>query len=125
MYASLAANLSDGRQVSTGGRDFSWSAPRHGLAAIYHRYRGPKLSDDPEEQVRVLNETYHVGLSDVQDAVNQMLGRDPDLHRPPRLSKKLLAVLAAEGAEATEEDLIAAPLTLQLSAEVKAEISAG
>ena len=48
LYVRLAANLSDGRQVSTGVRDFSFGGPCHGVAAIHHRYRGPKLSDDPE-----------------------------------------------------------------------------
>jgi hypothetical protein len=126
MYARLAANLSDGRQVSTGVRDFSWGGPRHGVAAIHHRYRGPELSDDPDEEVRLLQETYHVSVSDVQDAINQMLGRDPEQHRPPRLSwKNLLTALSAAGVHAAEEDLIAAPLTLDLSDEVKTEIGAG
>lgn len=72
---------------------------------------------------RLLQETYRVGLSDVHDVVNQMLGRDPEQHRPPRLSwKNLLADLSSEGVEVTEEDLIAAPLTLDLSDKVKTEI---
>jgi hypothetical protein len=40
MYTRLAATLSDGRQLSTRVRDFSRGAPRHGVAAIHHRYRG-------------------------------------------------------------------------------------
>jgi hypothetical protein len=94
MYARLAANLSDGRQASTGVRDFSWGGPQHGLAAIHHRYRRPRASDDPDEESRLLQQNYHVGLSDVEDAINQMLGRDPEQHRRPRLSwKNLLAAL--------------------------------
>jgi hypothetical protein len=125
MYASLAANLSDGRRVSTGVRDLGFSAPRNGFGAIIHRYRGPQLSEDPDEHHRLLDSTYHVGLSDVQDAINGMLGRDPERDRPPQLSwAKLLTALATEGVPVTEEELIAAPLTLQLSDEVKAEIGA-
>lgn len=109
MCVRLVANLSDGRQASTGVRDFSFSGPRHGVAAIHHRYRGPKLSDDPGEEVRMLEETYHVGLSDVQDAINQMLGRDLEQHSPPRLSwMNLLAALSLEGVSVAAEDLIAA-----------------
>jgi hypothetical protein len=123
MYASLAAKLSDGRRVSTGVRDLGFSGPRDGYGAIVHRYRGPQLSQDPDEHQRLLDRTYHVGLSDLEDAINQMLGRDPKLHRPPRLSwEKLLSALAAEGLEVTEANLIAAPLTLELSDAVKAEI---
>jgi hypothetical protein len=56
----------------------------------------------------------------VQDAINQMLGRDPEQHRPPRLSwQGLLAALAGEGIQATEQDLIDTPLRLDLSDEVK------
>ena len=52
-----------------------------------------------------------------------MLRRDPKLHRPPRLSwEKLRSALAAKGLEVTEANLIAAPLTLELSDAVKAEI---
>lgn len=125
MYASLAANLSDGRQVATGVRDLGFSGPRHGIGAIRHRYRGPQLSDDPDEHDRLLHSSYHVGLPDIQDAINQMLGRDPELHRPPRLAwHRLLAALASERVHVTEDELIAAPLTLQLSDEVRAEIRA-
>jgi hypothetical protein len=125
MYASLAANLSDGRHVSTGVRDLGFSGPRDGFGAIVHRYRGPQLSQDPDEHQRLLDSTYHVGLPDLEDAINQMLGRDPELHRPPRLSwEKLRSALTAEGLEVTEDDLIAAPLTLELSDAVRAEIRA-
>lgn len=125
MWASLAAELSDGRRVATGARDFAWSGPRHGVGAIYHRYRGPTLSENADEQDHILEETYHVGMADVEDAVNQALGRDPGQHRPPRLSwGGLLAVLADEGIEATEEQLIAVPMRLELSTRVKAEVGA-
>jgi hypothetical protein len=124
MYASLAVNLSDGRRVATGVRDLGFSGPRDGFGAIVHRYRGPLLSDDPDEHQRLLDETYHVSLPDVEDSINQMLGRDPELHRPPRLAwSGLIAALAAVGISVTEDELIATPLTLELSDEVKAEIA--
>jgi hypothetical protein len=54
-----------------------------------------------------------------------MLGRDPEQHRPPRLSwENVLAALSAAGVPATEQDLIDARLTLDLSDDVKAEIGA-
>ncbi len=122
MTVRLAADLDDGCRVAAGG--FGFGGPRNGVAAIWHRYRGPQLSDDPEEQWRLLNETYHVGVSDIEDAINQMLGRDPDQHRPPRLSwGHLIDALAAVGVTMTEEELIALPLHIELSDEVKAEIA--
>jgi hypothetical protein len=125
MYASLSATLSDGSEVETGVRDKSFSAPRDGLGAIVHRYRGPKLSDDPDEQIRLLQETYHVSYTDVVDHVNQMLGRDPELHRPPRLSwDNLIKALAKSGIDVNEDELIRAPLVRDLSDEVSAEIRA-
>ncbi|MGP0036099.1 MAG: hypothetical protein ACLP4R_16230 [Solirubrobacteraceae bacterium] len=118
----LAADLDDGRRVTA--RGFGCGGPRNGLAAIWHRYRGPQLSDDPVENDRLLNETYHVGLSDIEDAINQMLGRDPDQHRPPRLSwGHLLDALADVGIKMTEKELIALPLNIELSDQVKAEIA--
>lgn len=84
MTVTLAADLNDGRRITAGG--FGFGGPRKGVAAIWHRYRGPRLSHDPAENDRLLNEAYHVGLPDIEDAINQMLGRDPNQHRPPRLS---------------------------------------
>jgi hypothetical protein len=121
MEVTLSADLLDGRRVIGGG--FSFGGSRHGIAAIWHRYRGAQLSGDPEEHDRLLHQTYHVGLADIEDAVNQMLGRDPDQHRPPRLSwSGLQRALTEAGIEADEDELIAAPLTVKLSPDVKAEI---
>ena len=99
---------------------------RDGIGAIWHRYRGPQLSDDPAEHERLLRETYHVGLSDIEDAINQALGRDPDQHRPPRLSwGRLQEALAQAGIKVTEEELIALPLNIELSDQVQTEIARG
>jgi hypothetical protein len=52
-----------------------------------------------------------------------MLGRDPTLHRPPRVSwDNLITALGEAGVSVTEQDLIEAPLTVELAAEVKAEL---
>ena len=49
-----------------------------------------------------------------------MLGRDPKLHRPPRLAwGGLIDALVGTGIVVTEQELIDAPLTIELSAEVK------
>lgn len=123
MYACLSATLADGREVTAGGRSFGWAAPRDGIGAIVHRYRGPKLSDDPAEHTQLLDATYHVSYDDVKDHVDQALGRHPELRRRSHLSwGRLIAALEAAGVTITEEQLIAAPLELTLSDEVKAEL---
>jgi hypothetical protein len=62
-------------------------------------------------------------MSDVEDAVNQMLGRDPEKRRPPRLSwEGLQRALADEGINVTEQQLIDAPLQLVLSESAAAEL---
>ena len=124
MDVTLAADLDDGRRVTGGG--FGFGGPHSGIAAIWHRYRGPQLSDDPAENDRLLNQTYHVGLYDIEDAINQMLGRDPDQHRPPRLSwHGLLDALSEIGIDMTEEELIALPVNIELSDRVEAYIERG
>jgi hypothetical protein len=64
------------------------------------------------------------GGSELYDAINQMLGRDPEQHRPPRLSwGQLIEALANVGVSVTEQELIDAPLTIELSPEVKAQLA--
>jgi hypothetical protein len=122
MTVTLTAVLADGRRLTGGG--FGFGGPRHGIGAIWYRYRGPQLHDDPGEHERLLDETYHVSLSDVQDAVDQMLGRDPEQHRPPRLSwDGLLRALDMDGVRSSEQELIATPLIVDLSDEATAEIA--
>ena len=54
-----------------------------------------------------------------------MLGRDPELHRPPRLAwDGLIAGLATEGIHADEETLIETPLTMDLAEEVRVALDA-
>lgn len=123
MNVSLAARLDDGREIAGGG--FGFAGPRDGLGAIWHRYRGPLLHEDPAEHDRLLQESYHVGVDDLQDAVNQMLGRDPEMHRPPRLSwDRLQCALDDQGIRVSEQQLIDTPLELVLSASAAAEVNA-
>ena len=64
------------------------------------------------------------GLAGIEGAINQMLGRDPEQHRPPRLAwAGLIEALADVGVVASEQELIDAPLTVQLAPEVKARIA--
>jgi hypothetical protein len=120
----LSALTESSEWVSSPQEDFGIGEPRRGVGAIWHRYRGPRLSEDPGEETEPLNQTYRVGLSDIEDAINQMLGRDPEQHRPPRLSwGKLIDALASAGVPVTEQELIDAPLSLQLSPRVKAELA--
>jgi hypothetical protein len=66
---------------------------------------------------------HQVDVHDIEDGINQMLGRDPDLHRPPRLSwDRLIKALAAEGVDATEDELINRPLTVELAPEVESDL---
>lgn len=47
----------------------------------------------------------HGGGSELGDAINQMLGRDPEQHRPPRLSwAQLIGAFANVGVSVTGQD---------------------
>jgi hypothetical protein len=53
-----------------------------------------------------------------------MLGRDPELHRPPRLAwGQLVDALAAAGLAVSEQELIDAPLTIELLPGVRAQLA--
>lgn len=120
----LSAVTESGERVSGPHADFGIGGPRRGVGAIWHRYRGPRLSKDPAEEAELLNQAYRVGLCDIEDAINQMLGRDPEQHRPPRLSwHQLIDALASAGVAVTEQDLIDARLTVELSRAVKADLA--
>jgi hypothetical protein len=124
----LTALITDGASVTSGHDDFGISvpryAPRHGLAVIWHRYRRRRPSRDPARETELLNRTNRVGLPDIEAAINQMLGRDPKQHRPPRLAwRGLIDALAGAGIVVTEQELIGAPLTLDLSPDGRAQIA--
>ena len=64
------------------------------------------------------------GGSELHDRIEQMLGRDPEQHRPPRLSwGQLIEALANAGVSVTEQERIDAPLTIELSPQVKAQLA--
>ena len=120
LRVSLAAEDSDGRRIASAGPDFGMSGPRHG---IWHRWHGPPLPDDREEADRLIHFEHRVDLHDIADGINQMLGRDPTLHHPPRLSwQKLIDALDEAGVSVSERDLIEAPLTIELTPEVEVEL---
>jgi hypothetical protein len=54
----------------------------------------------------------------VEDAMNGMLGRDPEMHRPPRLSWGFLIDLLAEhGKIVSEQELISTSFVFEFSRE--------
>jgi hypothetical protein len=120
LHVSLSAEDSEGRRIASAGSDFGISGPRRG---VWHRWHGPPLPDDYEEAARLALFEHRVDLHDIEDGINQMLGRDPTLHRPPRLSwQKLIEAFDEAGLSVTERDLTAAPLTVELAPEVQAEL---
>jgi hypothetical protein len=123
--ARLFAETSDGQRLVAPTSAMAIGLWRHGPEAISKRYLGPPpLPQDPDEQEQFLSQ-YRLRHRDVADAVNQMLGRDPEQHRPPRLSwDTLIQVLPEHGFELTEERLIALPFCCQLAPAVEAELSA-
>lgn len=120
MYVSLSAGDNEGRRTASEGFDLGMTGPRRG---IWHRWHGPPLPDDREEADRLVLFEHQVDLHDVEDGINQMLGRDPTPHHPPRLSwGKLIAALDEAAVSVTERDLIEVPLTIELAPEVEADL---
>lgn len=119
---SLSAETSDGQRVTSGRHDFGIGGGRHGIDGVWHHYHGPRPDDDQDLDAYIQRH-HHVGPADIEDGINQMLGRDPDLHRPPRLSwSNLIKALAEHDIQVTEDDLITVPLTVELHPEVQAEL---
>jgi hypothetical protein len=120
LHVSLSAEDSTGRRTRTFGRDFGVSGPRRG---VWHRWHGPPLPEDRVDAERIALREHQVDQADIEDGINQMLGRDPKLHHPPRLSwHNLIRALNASGMPVTEQELIDAPLTVELTPEVQAEL---
>lgn len=114
--ATVFAVSTDGRRVmATPHHHMSSAGPSRGASAIWTRYAGPPLPEDAGESERVLA-AYRVQRSDVEDAINQLLGRDPEQHRPPRLAWNfLIERLAEHGTVISEEQLIAMPFRFEFS----------
>jgi len=120
LHISLSAQDSTGRRIHTSGRDFGISGPRHG---IWRRWHGPPLPADPELADRMMLFEHRVDIHDIEDGINQMLVRDPSQHRPPRLAwQNLIQALEQAGVRVSERELIDAPLTVELTPEVQAEL---
>lgn len=84
------------------------------------------LTADPAEADRIVLFEHRADIDDIEDGINQMLGRDPQLHRPPRLSwGKLIAALADAGIAVTESELIQLPLKVELLPEVEPALAPG
>jgi hypothetical protein len=121
--ARLFAETAAGDRLTVFSGSMGAGMPRRGIAAIWKRYSGPPLPEDPEAQRRGL-ERYRVQRQDVEDAINQSLGRDPEQHKPPRLSwGPLIELLAQEGISMSEEQLIATPFVFEFSDQLLAELS--
>ena len=102
----LTALTTDGASVTSDRDDFGITLP--------HVPRGQR-SRGAASAIKNLTR-------DIEESINQMLGRDPKLHRPPRLAwGGLIDALVGTGIVVTEQELIDAPLTIELSAEVKAQ----
>jgi hypothetical protein len=122
VYVRLSAQTSDGQRIPSGRIDFGMGGGRHGISGVWHRYHGPRPDND-QNLDEYIQRHHHVGPADLEDGINQMLGRDPNLHRPPRLAWiRLIEALAEHDIQATEEDLIAVPLTVELHPEVQTDL---
>ncbi len=120
--AALVAVSVDRSRIAVTPAHMGAAGPSRGGAAITKRYAGPPLPEDRDAHERVLD-AYRVQRCDVEDAINGMLGRDPEMHRPPRLSWELLIVLLAKhGKVVSEEELIAMPFRFEFSAEALAAL---
>jgi hypothetical protein len=121
LSVSLSAVLTDGRTIASGRPDLGLGGPRRG---IWHRWHGPPLPDEYEEAARVMLFEHWADVHDIEDGINQVLGRDPTLHRPPRLSwGQLIVAVAAAGVHVLEQELIDRPLEVELTPDVEADLA--
>jgi hypothetical protein len=119
--AALFADTVHGQLLASGGH-LSVTMSRVGPGAIWKTYTGPPLPTDPVRRELALAR-YRVQSNDVRDAVNQLLGKDPEQRRPRRLGwEALIELLARHQILATEEALIDAPFSYVFSDELQAEL---
>lgn len=120
--ATLFAVGVDGTRIGMSRASMGAAGPSRGSGAITKRYAGPPLPENPAAFEHALV-AYRVQRYDVEDALNGMLGRDPEMHHPPRLSwEPLIELLAEHGTSVTDEDLIAMPFRFEFSAEALAAL---
>ena len=104
----LTALAADGASVTSDRDDFGIILPR-----LPRRQRSRSTARATEKLTR-----------DIEEAIDQMLGRDPKLHRPPRLAwGGLIDALAGAGIVVSERELIDTPLTIELSPEASGHIA--
>lgn len=109
----LTALIADGASVTSDRNDFGISVPRYVLRHVLSGHLSGQTARDIEDLTR-----------DIEDLIDQMLGRNPKLHRPPRLAwGGLIGALAGAGIVVTEQELIDAPLTIELSPEAEVQIA--
>jgi hypothetical protein len=122
--ATLFAVNVAGSRLELAGPSMGAAGPSRGFGAITKRYAGPPLPDDPDAR-RQVEDAYRVQRYDVEDAINGMLGRDPEMHRPPRLSwDPLIELLAEHDTVVSEEELIAMPFVFEFSPEALTALKA-
>lgn len=114
--ATLFAVSADGGRLTGTPARMGAGGPSRGIGAITKRYAGPPLPEAPDARRHVLK-AYRVQRHDVEDSFNQLLGRDPEMHRPLRLSwDPLIELLARHGQVVSEEEIIAMPFRFEFSA---------
>jgi hypothetical protein len=125
LSVGLAADISDGRRIATSGRDFSLSTEMVEVETIRHGdHVRPIGSPSPDTSTSGLDPTCRVRLKEILDAMDTMLGRNPDMHRPPRLAwGNLIIALDKNGVQATEPMVIAAPFVVDLRPELRAVLT--
>jgi hypothetical protein len=74
--ATLFAVSADGSRITATHTSMGAAGPSCGIAAITKSYLGPPLPVHSDARRHVLD-GYRVQRHDVEDAMNQMLGRDP------------------------------------------------
>lgn len=122
LLVSLSAEDHTGRRIDGNGC-FGIGGPRRGLGAMWERYHGPPLPGSQKEQNELLERTYRVGKPDIEDAINQMLGRDPDLDPPPELSWcELHTNLSRAGIAVSERELVSVPLIVELDPQLVVDL---
>jgi hypothetical protein len=125
LRVSLSAEDNTGRRIEGSG-GFRIGGSRRGVSAIWVRYHGPPLPVDEKKRIDFLRRTYRVGLHDIEDAINIMLGRDPTSDKGPKIPwEGLAAALAQAGIHMTEDELISAPLVVELDHDVQVELERG
>lgn len=121
--ACLFAQTATGQRLTVPQTSMGVGLWRRGISAIWKQYAGPALPEDPEAHEQALA-NYRVQRHDVEDAINQLLGRDPEQHRPPRLSwEPLIRLLARIGITVTENELIAMPFRFEFTEALLAELA--